>query len=116
MEKENYLSAKKQIELESVRLLNLSKELRNQYIEENKLYSIGQKVKITTPKHEAWSFSRKNKNEIFIVEEQQRYAFVSGYDIDYNGDVVCIFIKMKKDGTPSKQRDYFGRDEIISIV
>lgn len=78
------------------------KDLEDEYISSNQKFPIGSKVCITTPEHEKYNmFNRK-----IIVPEEKRFAYITGYNIIAN-EVVPILMKVKKDGTISKIKDYF---------
>ena len=78
-------------------------------ISSNQKFPIGSKVCITTPAHEGWALSTREK---ITFPERKRYSYVTGYEICHN-EVVPILMKAKKDGTISKIRDYITLERVI---
>ena len=110
MEKEQYITNKKEIETKINDLRIELKNLNNQYISSKTDFSSGERVKVFTPERKA-SFMGKPGNE--LLPEKTRFAYFERYEIDYSGDLVPILSKEKKDGTPSKIRDYVGGAEMV---
>lgn len=82
MDKETYQNKTKYLEQEVKTIENEIQAIREHYIEKNKTFEIGDRVKT-------------KYNEIGIV---------FGFDLDWNGDVKPLMWKEKKDGTPSKHK------------
>lgn len=107
MEKSEFLTRKNQIE-NSIKALNDEKKrLENEYINSQRVFTDNEKIEIVTKEHPYWTFS-KGKEIAGIRPEEKRFAFVVGYKINYQNDVVPILKKCKKDGTISKLEDYFS--------
>lgn len=85
------------------------RDLEDEYISSNQKFPIGSKVCITTPAHEGWALSTREK---ITFPERKRYSYVTGYEICRN-EVVPILMKAKKDGTISKIRDYITFERVI---
>ena len=106
MKKEDYIKQKSAIEQRIAHEKELLESLRKHYIDANSIFEIGQKVKIVTPPHQYWPLNGKEKR---MSKHEERFAFVDGYSIRYNGDIEPVFKKAKKDGTISLQRDYYNQ-------
>lgn len=95
MDKETY---KKKTEYLSQELLSINNEIqaiRERYIEKNKTFEIGDRVKT---KH----------NDIGIV---------FGFDLDWNNDVKPLMYKEKKDGTRSKHKlNVYYASDIVGLA
>ena len=87
MNREEYLQAKKAIRAEIDILRNTSLSLDKEYIEENKIFSVGDKLKITDRKGD-------------------RIAIVTGNTVDSWGGIDPTLNKVKKDGTTSSVSDH----------
>lgn len=87
----------------------------NLYIENNRQFNIGDKIKITRPEHAAWSLGRKKQEETFMVAESHKFAFVVGFEIDYNNDLKYLLKACKKDGEQSKNSEYYGNSDILTL-
>lgn len=110
MEKLNYQNAKKSIESSIDALKKQLQELTNDYIESNKTFVEGSKVLITTEAQPYYKLNPvSNKVSEYVTKEEARFAFIVGYEVDYNHNVVPLLKKCKKDGTISKNNDYFNK-------
>lgn len=95
MNKEKFIEAKKDINLQISKLRDLEKQLISDYIESNKKFNIGDRVK--NIKH----------NE---------FGFVNSFDVDWMYNVKSICKKEKKDGTQSLQKMYVFDDSQLEIA
>lgn len=103
MKKEQYQSEIKRLQ-DGIRAFQAAINLTNeQYIRENKRFNIGEKVKVIDP-----AYVRFGKH----FPENIRFAFVKGFQVSYFGEIETILFKCKKDGTPSRQRDYTSENKI----
>lgn len=73
------------------------KELIRLYLEENAKYKIGDKLKVLNHRNE------------------EKKVFVKKIILDYNSNLQYTFYKSKKDGTQSKQEEYYYRLKIIGL-
>lgn len=78
-------------------ILNKISELKANYINENSLFEIGEKVIVS---------SLGNK----------RYAFIKKRYIGYNNEIKYDLFKCKNDGSPSKVNDYVFYFEKIEKI
>jgi hypothetical protein len=86
---------------------------KNHYIETNRKFQDGQKVKITTPDRNMYSFS---DDDYSTHKGSVRFAYVSGYKVNYSSEVEILLKKAKKDGTMSKVNDGLWRDEVVTAA
>lgn len=86
MTREKYLQRMNELELELI-------DLRQQYINFNKPYEIGQKLKIDG------------------VD-----SVVGGFRIEYNGEITPICYKLKKDGTAHTARSYIWHNSKVELI
>jgi len=100
-----YCIAQKAILKEADELYRKLNNLRDDYIEKNKPFNVGDKVKITTPQI-MYPGGRIEKNVV-------RYAFVHGFKVNEVGKIIPELIEAKKDGKPSKNADFLSMHEII---
>lgn len=98
MTKEEYKEKLRDNFIQAMNIRNDLAKIRSEYIESNKTYSIGEKVIVRD------------------VKGFERFAFVSGFEIDFRDNVVPTLRKSKKDGTQSEVRDrVWFEEEIIKI-
>lgn len=110
MTKEDYIRQKDEIKEEKRKLDNKLLKLKCDYIDTNKKFELGDKVEITTPSYKHhWSGE--------IIPETKRFAYVSGFEVDFRSEVTTLFYRAKKDGQPSKiGNDYQRATEIVRLV
>lgn len=104
MEKEQYLKELKELNDSMDSLKNKLRVLKTSYIADNSNFKIGDKVKIVSPPHPFFSIGGKK----VITSHSERFAYVDGFEIDYNKDVVPTLKKAKKDGSISQHKDWFN--------
>lgn len=112
MNKEKYFEKKRKLRQEINDLQTQLRSLEETYIESNSEFLVGEKVKVITPEY---SFSRADKST-GKTSKKERFAYVNYNKINYLDNVEPILIKEKKDGTPSKIRDYLGRYDVIEKI
>lgn len=81
MEKEAFLENRKFIESEIEKMKTLKKELEAEYVECNKRFNLGDRIKKV---------------------RGQEFGYITGFKIDWHGNIAEHAVKEKKDGTPSK--------------
>lgn len=116
MNRSEFIEQSKLLTAEAAIINDCIAELQNQYIDENRNFKIGQLVHVVTPKliHrqiiEGTVVDSPRSKEITVE------AFVAGWEISFNQNVVPILFKVKKDGTQSQHRLKLGeRDEVRPI-
>jgi hypothetical protein len=95
MTKEEYISQIEEQDLIIKNACQVKKDIKEKYIEANKKFEVGEKVK--------------------ICGDNERFAFVSDIKINFRGDVDYTLCKIKKDGTMSRHSDWVYIDEIKKI-
>ncbi len=113
MTKEEYLASISELEEIIAQYRVREKQLKQQYIDENKQFEIDEKVKIITP-----SFRRAipGENGRRYMEEEFRYGFVEDYDVDKQGNVKYVLSKMNATGRKSQHRTYYTDLDILEKV
>lgn len=110
MKKEQFIREKTQIE-DKIKSLKIQiEQLKQEYINSNAKFEIGQKVKIITPPHKFYTLGNKEG----MTQHKERFAYIYGHRVDYKNDVCFMLKKAKIDGTISKHDDYFN--EIKSTI
>lgn len=100
MTKEQYLEQKKtQADIISQATETL-KRLAADYIDANKQFEIGDRVKVRTPEY-ATPKGLLRLGETRIIPEKIEYGYVREIGVDYRGDIEYDLVKEKKDGTKS---------------
>lgn len=110
MRKEQYVELKNDLESKIKDLKNTLIKVKEDYLDSYGDFEIGEKVKIITPSRDHRLIAGAKK---VILPKSERFAFVKGFYINFNDDVVPSFSKCKKDGTVSQHSDHAGRSEII---
>jgi hypothetical protein len=93
-------------------ILNTAKQsLMDAYIEANKQFKVGELIEVVTPK-----VLHRQIVEGTIIEnvrgvEKVNQAFVAGWEISIDNNVVPILYKIKKDGTQSLHRYQLGQND-----
>lgn len=82
--------------------------LRDKYIEANKEFEIGEKVKIITPTKRDWDDK--------IIPQKERFGIVYGYKLSYQNNINYLICKPKTDGGMSKINDTVWDREIIEKI
>ena len=114
MTKLEYIENKQKIEDTIRDLRQQLKSLESQYIESNRIFKDGEKVKITTKEHPFWTIS-KGKSVSGISPKRERFAFVYEYEL-FCDEPKPVLKKCKKDGTMSKVNDYIGHFSTLSSI
>lgn len=109
MDKSYFETRKTEVQSEIDSWKQKLKDLEDEYISSNQKFPIGSKVCITTSSYVGTVLGSGEK---ILVQGEQRFAYVAGYEIRFN-EVVPILMKAKKDGTISKQRDYTTFQKVI---
>lgn len=99
MTKSEYIENKQKIKNQITDLRQKLKSLESQYIEANRLFKDGEKVKVT---------DTSNGNE--------RFAFVNGYKIAFKAKLKPLLKKCKKDGTISQVNDFLHYTDIVNSI
>lgn len=94
MNKEEYNKKLTEFDAQISKISALKTNLKIEYINANKPFDIGQKVKV-------------------IKNTQNQFGFIRGYEVDYNYEIKPVIYKMKKDGTESQIRLYVWYDDKI---
>lgn len=96
------------IEQENIigKALQAKSDAEENYIEANKQFEEGDKIKVVTPPHPYWTLSDPGVEKTH--PEKIEFAFVLGNKIDINNNVIPDLVKAKKDGTPSKIGYYYA--------
>ena len=108
MEKEDFIGAQSSIKNEIAGLNDLLKKLRNEYIEQNSSFEIGEKVKVIYPPRKNWANDK-------MIPERIEFGFVESFEISSDA-VFPVLLESKKDGSKSKRRLYYNNDCVISRV
>lgn len=96
MTKEFFIEEKKKINDELIILRNRETELIKKYIDSNKEFEVGEKVKVTSEKG--------------VIE----FGFISKVKLNYSSQIKYEVVKEKKDGTPSQHKLYVWYSSKIS--
>ena len=99
MTKLEYIENKKKIEDQIRDLRQQLRSLESEYIESNRLFKDGEKVKVTNTSN-----------------GKERFAFVYGYTIRSNYKLKSNLKKCKKDGTMSKVDLFLYYTDIVSSI
>jgi hypothetical protein len=100
MTKSEYIKNKQKIEDQIRDLRQKLKYLKSEYIEANRIFKDGEKVKVTN-----------------ATNSKEKFAFVYGYTVDsFSNDLVPKIKRCKKDGTMSKVNDYLWLSDILSPI
>lgn len=86
-------------------------QIRDAYIQENKQFDIGDKIKIEYMHHPYLGYDKGFGEK----ELTSKLCYVCGYYITQKGDIMPHIMKAKKDGTQSKIADYTPSN-IVSIT
>lgn len=89
------------------------RQTEQDYIQANKIFEIGDRIKIVKPRHKLTTIGGKNSGQETYREESFVYAYVGGYSINYCSDITYMLKAEKKDGTPSLLRQYYGSSDIL---
>ena len=113
MTKEEYVASIKELEEIIAKYREQEKQLKNQYIDENKQFEVNEKVKITTP-----TFRRAIPDEEGrkYIKEEARYGFVEDYEVDNQGNIKYILARMNATGKKSYHRTYYSGLDILEKV
>lgn len=71
--------------------------MKKEYICSNAKIPVGSIVYLVTPEHEGY---------YGIVPEEKRKVYIGGYEVFSDGIISPILFKVRKNGKPSKVRDY----------
>lgn len=110
MTKEEYIKKSDELKAQVNELNERLIEVKNEYIASNQPYPIGSKVRVTYP---AWKV-RGYVGEETIEPERSECFYVSGYEI-HSTHILPILMRIKKDGSMSKVREYIHNTNNIRI-
>ena len=99
MTKLEYIENKQKIKNQITDLRQQLKSLESEYIESNRVFKDGEKVRVT-----------KTSNG------KEKFAFVYGYTLTFNEKPVPKLKKCKKDGTISKVDFFLFYTDIVSSI
>jgi CRISPR/Cas system-associated endonuclease/helicase Cas3 len=99
MTKSDYIVNKQEIEDHIRDLRKKLKSLESEYIESNRVFKDGEKVRVTNTSN-----------------GKEKFAFVYGYEIRFNAKLKPKLKKCKKDGTMSKVDHFLYYTEIVSSI
>lgn len=113
MTKEEYLTSMRDLEEIIAGYREQERQLKEQYINENKQFEVNEKVKITTP-----AFRRVIPDEEGrkYIKEEARYGFVEDYEVDNQGNIKYILSRMNATGKKSYHRTYYLGLDILEKV
>lgn len=115
MDKETYIKLKKEQENIITTAKTEITSLGDRYIEMNRIFEDGDKIRITTPRHQVSSLARFSKGEKEWREESYKFAFVKSCEIDYWGKLKYILKAIKKDGTEYQKSEHYGSNDILTL-
>lgn len=113
MNKKEFIETSKALAAQQAQINQDMQLLQELYIKQNKCFKVGQKIEVVTPKlieSKVIGNTKVNsaKSREYVVE-----AFVGGWEIALNNEVVPILYKVKLDGTQSQHRLKLGeRDKV----
>lgn len=110
MNKEEFLSKRDAIDLTLKDLNGEKEQLEKEYIESNQGFPIGSKVRITVPTHERFSLL---DNEMILVPEVKKLAYIADYEIDDDGEVVPSLRQLDCNGGMSAIPLYVNFKKVI---
>ena len=113
MTKEEYVASIKELEEIIAKYREQEKQLKNQYIDENKQFEVNEKVKIITP-----TFRRAIPDESGrrYMDEECKYGFVEDYEVDNQGNIKYILARMNATGKKSQHRTYYTDLDVLEKV
>ena len=101
MTKEEYVASIRELEEIITKYREQEKQLKEQYIDENKQFEVNEKVKITTP-----AFRRA------IPDENGR----RDYEVDNHGNIKYVLARMNATGKKSQHRTYYTDLDVLEKV
>ena len=113
MTKEEYVASMKKLEEIVAKYREQERQLKEQYINENRLFKMDEKVKITTP-----AFRRviPDENGRRYIGEESRYGFVEDYEVDNQGNIKYVLARMNATGKKSQHRTYYTDLDLLEKV
>jgi len=96
MTKETFVRQKVELNGKIDELRQVINKLKAEYIEANKPFNLGDKVKV-------------------IKGKSVEFGVVTGFEIRYSNSVECVLNKLKKDGTQSQIKLYVWGAEKIEL-
>ena len=113
MTKEEYVASIRELEEIITKYREQEKRLKEQYINENKLFEVNEKVKITTP---AFRRAIPDENGRRYMGEECKYGFVEDYEVDNQGNIKYILARMNATGKKSQHRTYYTDLDVLEKV
>lgn len=113
MTKEEYVASIRELEEIITKYREQEKRLKEQYINENKLFEVNEKVKITTP---AFRRAIPDENGRRYMDEEFKYGFVEDYEVDNQGNIKYILARMNATGKKSQHRTYYTDLDVLEKV
>lgn len=113
MTKEEYVVSMRELEEIITKYREQERQLKEQYISENKLFEVDEKVKVTTP-----AFRRviPDENGRRYMDEESRYGFVEDYEVDNQGNIKYVLARMNATGKKSQHRTYYTDLDVLEKV
>ena len=90
--------------------------LQEAYILQRKKFRVGQLIEVVTPKLIETNIIGSTKVDSARSREYVVEAFVAGWEIALNNEVVPILFKVKKDGTQSQHRLKLGERDYCKPI
>ena len=113
MTKEEYVASIRELEEIITKYREQEKRLKEQYINENKMFEVNEKVKITTP---AFRRAIPDENGRRYLDEECKYGFVEDYEVDNQGNIKYILARMNATGKKSQHRTYYTDLDVLEKV
>ena len=113
MTKDDYVKCREGIEQDMKRLKTRLFLLKEKFISDNRIFEDGDKIQVTTPARDAL---KGLSREPIKLPEINRFAFVEKAIVHDDGFIDYSLFKCKKDGTPSKQKEYHYRDILTPLT
>ena len=104
MTKEEYVASIRELEEIITKYREQEKRLKEQYINENKLFEVNEKVKITTP-----AFRR-------AIPDENGRRYMEDYEVDNQGNIKYILARMNATGKKSQHRTYYTDLDVLEKV
>ena len=113
MTKEEFLASMRELEETIAKYREQEKQLKEQYINENKKFELDEKVKIITP---AYKRSIPDENGRRYMPQDFKYGFVEDYEVDNQGNIRYVLAKMNATCKKSQHRTYYTDMDLLEKV